>query len=167
MGSLYQNDKVYLAMSKEELSALSDNELFYAIMVRTEQKAESFENWKDGVNALNPSQKIFYSLNWLEVEVNNGGLCQFFVNSSRMVAPLISEYMAIVGAFDHKELFDNFILSSGIDFSDLSFFDIHDLNEFEKKYEAYPFDDYDDKFYDMEPLETYLTKFVKEHLIDF
>ena len=39
--------------------------------------------------------------------------------------------MAIVGAFEHKELFD------------------------------------DDEFYDMEPLETYLTRFVKEHLEDF
>ena len=164
---MFKNDKVYLAMSTDELSALTDNELFYAVMVRTEQKAESFENWKDGVDSLNPSQKIFYSLNWLEVEVNNGGLCQFFVNSSRMVAPFISEYMAIVGAFEHKELFDKFILSSGINFSDLSFFDIDDLGEFEEKYEAYPFDDYDNEFYDMEPLETYLTKFAKEHLEDF
>ena len=164
---MFKNDKVYLAMSTDELSALTDNELFYAVMVRTEQKAESFENWKDGVDSLNPSQKIFYSLNWLEVEVNNGGLCQFFVNSSRMVAPYISEYMAIVGAFEHKELFDNFILSSEIDFSDLTFFDIDDLGEFEEKYEAYPFDDYDNEFYDMEPLETYLTKFAKEHLEDF
>ena len=164
---MFKNNNAYLAMSAEELSALSVNELFYAVMVRTEQKAESFEHWEDGVNALNPSQKIFYSLSWLEVEVNNGGLCQFFVNSSRMVAAFISEYMAIVGAFEHKELFDNFISSSVIDFSDLSFFDIGDLGEFEDKYEAYPFDEYDSAFYDMEPLETYLTKYAKEHLEDF
>ncbi len=164
---MFKNDKVYLAMSTDELYALTDNELFYAVMVKTEQKVDSFESWKEGVDALNPSQKIFYSLNWLEVEVNNGGLCQFFVNSSRMVAPFISEYMAIVGAFEHQKLFDDFISSSGIDFSDLTFFDIEDLGEFEDKYEAYPFDDYDNEFYDMEPLETYLTKFAKEHLEDF
>ena len=47
----------------------------------------------------------------LETEVNNGGLCQFFVNSSRIVAPFVSEYMAIVGAFELYLDFINIFLS--------------------------------------------------------
>ena len=86
-----ENEKRYLEMTVEELSALSDDELFEAVTARTEGKVDSFDEWEDGVNSLNPSQKIFYSVNWLEMEVNNGGLCQFFVNSSRMVAPLVSD----------------------------------------------------------------------------
>ena len=51
--------KRYPGMTTEELSALSDDELFEAATVRTENKVGSFEEWEDGVNALNPSQKTF------------------------------------------------------------------------------------------------------------
>ena len=162
-----ENEKRYLTMTTDELSALSDDELFEAIVARTESKVDSFDEWEDGVNSLNPSQKIFYSVNWLEIEVNNGGLCQFFVNSSRMVAPFVSKYMAIIGAEDHQNLYDNFVKKNAIDLTDLSFFDVNEVEEFEEKVERYPFDEYDDAFYDMEPLETYLKKFARAHLVDF
>ena len=162
-----ENEARYLAMSLEDLSALSDDELFHAIVSRTENKVGSFADWADGVNSLNSSQKIFYSLNWLEMEVNNGGLCQFFVNSSRMVAPLVSEYMGIVGANEHKKLYDDFVTENGIDLSDLSDFDIEKVEEYEEKTQKYPFDEYDAVFYDIEPLETYLKKFIRNNLADF
>ena len=153
-------------MTVEDLSSLSDDELFEAVTARTERKVDSFDEWEDGVNSLNPSQKIFYSVNWLEMEVNNGGLCQFFVNSSRMVAPLVSEYMDIIGAVDHKKLYDDFVNKNEIDLTELSFFDVNEVEEFEEKTEKYPFDEYDDAFYDMEPLETYLKKFIRENIKD-
>ena len=162
-----ENENRYLTMTTDELSVLSDDELFEAIVARTESKVDSFDEWEDGVNSLNPSQKIFYSVNWLEIEVNNGGLCQFFVNSSRMVAPFVSNYMAIIGAEEHKNLYDNFVKKNAIDLTELSFFDVNEAEEFEEKVERYPFDEYDDAFYDMEPLETYLKKFGRAHLVDF
>ena len=162
-----ENEKRYLTMTTGELSALSDDELFAAIVARTESKVDSFDEWEDGVNSLNSSQKIFYSVNWLEIEVNNGGLCQFFVNSSRMVAPFVSKYMAIIGAEEHQNLYDNFVKKNAIDLTELSFFDVNEAEEFEEKVERYPFDEYDDAFYDMEPLETYLKKFGRAHLADF
>ena len=162
-----ENEKRYLTMTTDELSALSDDELFAAIAARTESKVDSFGEWEDGVNSLNSSQKIFYSVNWLEIEVNNGGLCQFFVNSSRMVAPFVSKYMAIIGAEEHQKLYDNFVKKNAIDLTELSFFDVNEAEEFEEKVERYPFDEYDDAFYDMEPLETYLKKFGRAHLVDF
>lgn len=159
--------KRYPGMTTEELSALSDDELFEAATVRTENKVGSFEEWEDGVNALNPSQKIFYSVSWLETEVNNGGLCQFFVNSSRMVAPLVSEYMGIIGAADHKKLFDDFISGNNIDLNDLSYFDMEDVEEFEEQNQRYPFAEYDNAFYNTEPLETFLKAFIRENIKDF
>lgn len=162
-----ENEKRYLAMTTDELSFLSDDELFEAVTLRTEGKVDSFDELEDGVNSLNHSQKIFYSVNWLEIEVNNGGLCQFFVNSSRMVAPFVSEYMGIIGATAHKALFDDFILKTGIDLNDLSSFDCDDAEEFEGQYQRYPFDEYDDAFYDMEPPEAFLKKFIRERLDDF
>ena len=162
-----ENAARYLSMSTDELSALSDDELFDAVVSRTEQQVERFDKWEDGVDSLNTARKIFYCLNWLEMEVNNGGLCQFFVNSSRMAAPLVSEYMGIVGAEEHKKLYDDFITKNKIDLHALSFFDIAKIEEFEEKAKMYPFDEYDDAFYHLEPLETYLKKFIREHLKEY
>ena len=84
-----------------------------------------------------------------------------------MVAPFVSEYMGIIGAVEHKKLFDEFISKSSIDLNGLSSFDCDEADEFEEQYQRYPFDEYDDKFYDMEPLEAYLKKFIRENLADF
>ena len=157
----------YPVMTTDELAALDDEELFEAVNVRTENKVDSFEELTDGFNALNTSQKVFYALNWLEMEVNNGGLCQFFVNSSRVAAPFVSEYMGVVGADAHKKLFDDFVKKNNINLNELSFFDIEKIEEFEEKAESYPFDDYDEAYYEMEPLETYLKKYIRKHVADF
>ena len=84
-----------------------------------------------------------------------------------MVAPLVSEYMGIIGAADHKKLYDDFISKYGIDLNNLSSFDIEQAAEFEEQNQRYPFDEYDDAFYDMEPLEIYLKKFIRENIQDF
>ena len=157
----------YLAMSGEDLFALSDEELFAAVLARMEHKVGQFGEWENGVNALNASEKLVYSVNWLEMEVNNGGLCQFFVNSSRMVAPYISEYLGVIGAQAHKTLFDTFIATHHIDLSDLTSFIIDDIGDYDKQTERYPFDEYDEAFYALESLEPYLQKFVREHIEDF
>lgn len=156
-----------LSYAAEELAGLSDNDLFWAAMYRTEHRVDGFDRLEEGVDSLNASQKIFYSVNLLETEVNNGGLCQFFVNSSRAVAPFVSEYMGIIGADEHKKLYDTFIAKAGIDLNSLSFFDMDDVSEFEEKAEAYPFEEYDNAFYELEPLETYLTRYVRAHIEDF
>lgn len=164
---LSKSDERYLSMSLEELEALPDGKLFWAVLVRTEHIVDQCEGFEDGVAALNPCQKVFYSVSWLDTEVNNGGLCQFFVNSSRMVAPLVSEYLSAIGAKEHKKLYDEFIAKYEINVDDLSSFDLEDLDELEEQYERYPFDEFDDLFYDLEPLETYLTKYARENLRQF
>lgn len=58
-----ENEKRYLAMTPNELSALSDDELFEAVIARTESEVDSFDEWENGVNSLNSSQKLFYSVN--------------------------------------------------------------------------------------------------------
>ena len=159
-----ENEARYLAMSVEELSALSDDELFDAVDSRVENRIDGYKKLEEGFAALNEPQKIFCSLKWMQAEVDNGGLCQFFVNSSRLVAPLVSEYMGIVGANEHKGLYDAFVEKNGIDLSDFSFFDIVKIEEFEEKAQKYPFDEYDDAFYGMEPLENYLKKYIRDNL---
>ena len=157
----------HLKLTTDELSRLSDDELFNAVWARTENTVLSKEDFWEGFNALNEEQRIFYAVNYLEMEVNNGGLCQFFVNSSRMVAPLVSEYMGIIGATEHKKLYDTFIQKYQINVCDLSSFDCETVEVFQAQYERYPFDEYDNAFYELEPLQNHLTSFVKKNIEKF
>lgn len=159
--------KRILSMSTDELNVLPDDELFEAVLTRTENIVDGFKTMSDGFNALNPTQKIFYGVGWYEMEVNNGGLCQFFVNSSNVVAPILSEYLGKIGADEHKNLFDDFVLSNGIDLSDLSSFRSPTVEDYVAHTKRYPFDDFDDKYMELEPLQTFLTRFAKENISDF
>ena len=94
-------------------------------------------------------------------------LCQFFVNSSRAVAPFISDYLGLIGAKEHKALFDGFLAKTGIDLTDLSSFAIRRIRDFEKQAKRYPFDEYDDKFYTLPSLQEPLTAYIREHLNEF
>lgn len=157
----------FIKSTTEELSQLSDEELFSAVWVRAENKMIHKKNMQEGFRSLNEEQRIFYAVNYLEVEVNNGGLCQFFVNSSRMVAPLVGEYMGIIGAVEHQKLYEDFIRENRINTRDLSSFDSETLEVFQSQYSRYPFNKYDDAFYKMKPLQNYLIPYVRNHLEKF
>lgn len=159
--------KLYLNMSKEDMASLSDEDLFEAAVTRTDNKIDGFDDIEEGFRSLNDSQKVLYVLNYFEAEVNNGGLCQFFVNQSRALAPYISGYMELVGAKEHKKLFDGFVSENKIDLADLSSFIIHRVKDYDVQTQRYPFDKYDDAFYDLEPIEAFLEKYVREHSEDF
>lgn len=154
----------YLQMSSLELSQLSNDELFSAIWARTENIVSKKDDSLDGFNSLNEKQRIFYAVNCLDMEVNNGGLCQFFVNSSYIVAPFVSEYMGIISATEHKKLYDTFISKYQINTQDLSSFDCENIEVFQSQYERYPFDEFDDAFCELEPLQTYLIQYIKENI---
>lgn len=160
----------YLAMTSDQLSALTDTELYEAIGYRAERAMkESFESGVDKGVATD-EQIIFFSLNTFDMEIQNGGLCQFFVNSSRAFASTLSEALEVVGALPYKELYDRFIADNGIDLDDLDAFDIDDVNDYAEKTKLYPFDDFDDRYYELyqsDPLSAYLVKFVRDNLNDF
>ena len=157
----------YCKLSPDALAALEDDELFFAAVSRAEAIVDSHDSVSEGFDALKEHQKVLYAVNYLEMEVNNGGLCQFFVNSSRVVAPYISDYLGIIGATDHKALFDGFISKYGIDLSDLSSFEISRVRDFEKQAARYPFDEYDDAFYALDTLETPLVAYIRKNISAF
>ncbi len=160
-------DKKYIKMSTAELSQLSDDELITALWTRTENIVSSKTDLSEGFLSLNEEQRIFYAVNYLDLEVSNGGLCQFFVNPSRIFAPKVSEYMRIIGATEHKNLYDTFVSKHQINLYDLSSFDCETVEVFKSQYERYPFDEYDDKFCEIEPLQSYLISFTKKYIEKF
>ena len=162
-----RQEAVYIQMSTAELSTLSDDELCNAVRVRTDKIVFSKGDLIEGLQSLNPEQCIFYAVSYLEMEVTNGGLCQFFVNSSRLVAPIVSKSLEIIGAFEHKKLYDTFIEKYQIDIHDLSSFDCETAEVFQSQYARYPFDEFDDAFYKLEPLEKYISAFVKAYIEQF
>ena len=162
-----EQQEEYLSLSTDALSALADDELFSAAVSRAEAIVDFHDSVSEGFDALKEHQKVLYAVNYLEMEVNNGGLCQFFVNSSRAVAPYISEYLGIIGAEDHKTLFDTFVAKNQIDLTDLSSFEIRRTRDFEKQAVRYPFDEFDDAFYRLDTLETPLIAYIRKNISAF
>ena len=147
------------AMSKEDLLALNDENFFDAIECVCEDAVYDITD-----SQINEEQKTIYSLNKFESEVNNGGLCQFFVNSSRECAPYISKALDAVGAFPIKDLYDKFISDNCIDVTDLSSFKISSIDEYEAQTQRYDFDSFDDKFYEDEKLHQLIIEYSRKNI---
>ena len=151
----------------EELSALPDGELCEAIWNRTDEKVEQAATDREGVAALPQAAQAFYVAYCYEMEMENGGLCQYFVNSSRELAPMLPAALGEIGAADHKALFDAFVRDNGIDVNDLSSFVSDDVEGYLAQTERYPFDDFDNAFYALKPIQEYLIPYVQAHISAF
>ena len=130
------------AMTAEEIIAMNDEDFFCAVECLCEDAVYDIKS-----SDISEEQKLVYSLNRFEAEVNNGGMCQFLVNSSSECAPYISKALEEIDALALKEAFDGFIADNHIDVYDLSSFKISDISEFEAQTERFDFDSFDDKFY--------------------
>lgn len=147
------------AMSKEELLALTDKEFFDAIECVCEDAV--FDINAPGINE---EQKLVYSLNRFEAEVNNGGLCQFFVNSSSECAPYISKALELIGANETKTAFDKFIFDNKINVNDLSSFNISEIDEYEYQTQRYDFDSFDNIFYKDENFHQQIIDYARKNI---
>lgn len=145
------------SMSNEELLALSNEELYDVLICYYVAYDINHTN-------LTNEQRVCSTLLNLDLEVNNGGLCQFFVNSSRAAAPFVSESLSAIGADRTKELFDNFISENNIDLKDLNSFIITDLSEFAEQNNRYPFDDFDNKYYEIEEVNDLIIRYARENI---
>lgn len=154
----------YLNMSAAELAELSDSKLCEVLWFRTDYKVESFEDSLAGFESLNHYEKVLYTVEYFDMEYLNGGLCQFFVNSSRVVAPYVSEALRTIGADKHAEMYDSFISDNRIDLTDLSEFDTDSIDKYSVLSQKYPFDDFDDAFIKLGLLRPYLEEYIKRKL---
>lgn len=93
------------------------------------------------------------------------GITNFFRKMKERLAGLKREGEYTLMKTDaHRELFDHFISQNNIAVRDLYSFIIKDVKEFEEQTMRYAFDEYDDAFYKMEPIESYLLPFVRANL---
>lgn len=134
----------YKSLSPEKLSDLNDDDLLKAMH---EVLYYNFED--EDFNKLNAEQRTILTLINFDNEVQNGGLCQFFVNSSRLFAPYTCDSLEAVGAVELKNLFETFIAANNIDVYHLESFKIDSIDDYEKQTLRYPFDKFDHEFYNI------------------
>lgn len=151
--------KKYRSMKPEELLALDDEKFFEVIECLCEDAVYDIQ-----APTLTEAQIFVYSLCKFEAEVNNGGLCQFFVNSSRNCAPFIGKALEAVGAVDLKKIFLQFIEENTIDVNDLSSFKVNSIDEFAEQAKRYDFDSFDDQFYNDNNFHQQVIDYARKHI---
>ncbi len=158
-------------MRAKELLKLTDQELYDVMIDNIDEEVDDFDDCET-LETYSWAKRVFYTVVWFSSEVNNGGLCQYFVNSSRYTAPYVQDALHAIGAKKYLSLLNQFIEANAIDLNDLDSFIIEDIEEFEEQAERYPFDDFDDAFYALEneennTFEELLGAFVRKHISEF
>ena len=108
----------------------------------------------DSNNTYTKEQLVVIALTAYDSEINNGGLCQFFSNSSNKFAPNISNYLEQIKALKHKEQFDKFIKANKINLNELEQYETDSIEDFIDKYDDLPFEDFDREYYELEQEES-------------
>ena len=151
----------------EDLLKLSDNQLFEAVYFQTLDLVESYAEESTALSQMSPAQRTVYILSIFDMELQNGGLCQFFVNSSRTLAPYVDECLKTVGADKHRQLLSDFITNNAIDLSNLDSFKISDVEEYAAQTQRYDFDTFDSSYYELPALQEYIVAYIKANITEF
>ncbi len=151
----------------EDLLSLSDDDLFETIYFQNIDIAVEAEDEDKELEQFTGARKTVYVLGLFDSEIQNGGLCQFFVNSSKIVAPYVSESLKSVGAQEHLILFEEFITTNNIDVSDLESFKIFSKRGYIKQAKRFDFDSFDDKYYELPALQEKVVTYIKNNINEF
>lgn len=140
-------------VSTEAVDTLEDDKLYEALLMRFM-----------GANprTLNPRQLTVASIITFEAEMMNGGLCQFFVNDYSGLAQHVAAALAELEATQLQALYTGFLSDNKIDVTQMDSFRISSIEDYEAKMEEYPYDPFDEAFY-----ELYQTENLYERLIAF
>ncbi len=129
-------------LGAEGLLAMEDEDLYDAAACMSRDGVIEIDDPKLREELVN-----IYALTSFEMEVNNGGLCQFFVNSSGECAPYVSRALEAVGAGELQVRYDAFLRENQIDPRDLSSFKLQSVSDFADQEERFDYDSFDDAFY--------------------
>lgn len=115
-----------------------------------EDKAYNPRLRDDDISQLNDVEKTIFIAYTFDMEVMNGGLSQFFVNSSAQYAPYISDVFEKIGAVENKLLFEGFVKENNIDLNDLSIFNLESLSDYSYRVcKLFDYDKFDDNYSDI------------------
>ena len=112
-----------------------------------------------GFENLSPEEKTAYTAACLDLEIMNGGLCQFFANCPDC-ADFVPEALDRLGAAEHKALYEQFLAVNAIDPLD-PMFQTESIEEFSQLYDLYPWDDFDTPYCALTPMSEFLEAFIQ------
>ena len=165
----YQEFERYaITLTPADLAALDDDTLTEALRARVMHYAQEkygFDVTKASDGMSLPLRTAFVLFSF-DAEIQNGGLDQFFFNSTSELAPYVADALMLVGACEYADLFAHACEENGIDPCDSSTFEDDDEDDEDENL----FDEFDDAYYALyeeKPLEPYITRYVRAHLEDF
>ena len=131
-----------------DVKTLSGDDLVVALCL----PAEDFPDMSD-------HQKVTYTAACLELEIMNGGLCQFFANNPDCAA-YVPTALEVLGASEHLALYQKFLTDTGIDPLD-PMFQTEDMEQFSALYNLYPWDDFDSAYCALTPIPDLLEAYIQ------
>ncbi len=159
-----RSEKLYVGMSSEELLELYNNERVFAVIMRIENIIDKCGDMNEALEQLNDTQRTVYAVYSYEAEVTNGGIMQFFTNSSRAVIPYVSKGLQEIGAAEHKKIFDILISRYEIDTEALATAEGDELDELLEEYGRYPLENFDASYLTIEPMQENIEEYVKANI---
>lgn len=157
-------------MTKEQLLKLSDADLVMVILFHTDFRyGDVTENYAL-IESISDYERIAYTVAIFDLEVQNGGICQYFANPSGCTARYISKALEDIGAQKISKAFTEFTTKYDIDINNLEEFKWNSTEEFSSKYTLYPFEEFDNTFvstYKVENLEELNARFIRDHIDKF
>ena len=150
-----------------DLLNLTDDQLYEKVYSQTLELVESYPDEETALDQISTECKTIYILSIFDMEIQNGGLCQFFVNSSRSLAPYVNECLKRVNANDHEKLFFNFVTKNNIDLEHLESFEIEDIGDYYAQAKKCDFDSFDIAYYKLTPLQNYMIAYIKNNISKF
>lgn len=148
-------------------NGMTDDALYEMVCSQIMEIAEQYSNEVEILENLTSEQRTFYVLSTYDREVQNGGLCQFFVNSSRYLAPYVEEALAEIGAGEHCKLFAKFITENEIDVWHLESYQIESIRQYAVQFARHDFGSFDDTYYKLPPLYDDLVYWTRDHIDAF
>lgn len=111
-----------------------------------------------------------------DIEMQNGGLCQFLVNEGNFHGPMLVDALCAFGAEHHGRMIAEFCKENGIDLSNLQELlpenvDPYCMTEnYLELLNKYPFDEFDKAYFEIDrecPLEGILGEYIRKNILQF
>lgn len=148
-----ENEIKYVPLDLSDFSKLSDDELY-----------DEMPTFVFGADELNEKQHIALVTYEFEMEFANGGVSQYFGNTSGEHIDELCNCLRIIGAENYAKKCEDFINKYNIKSSDF-------IKAHHKKIESmYPYNELEDAimhFYYDDPLSKYLVDYVRANEVDF
>ncbi|AUC15820.1 hypothetical protein BTO06_11970 [Tenacibaculum sp. SZ-18] len=160
----FKNRKVYKNLDLDTLENTEDKKLIQVIFDNlTEKIGSDYENELEIIKSFNIHRQVIYSIWIFNTEIENGGLLQFYENSSGKFSMLAQESLKLIQANESYDLLreaNNYFKSFKYTFGKVrslydSSFEFTKLNELENKYF---------KITEKENLEKLQIKYIRENI---